>query len=833
MGVHSRKASANDANKRGNDEKLQQTMGKGHGRKRNRKQVEVDIFITGSNLFSYWHLISFLSGEHSVHSSMQVAGPSTGWLVAGGRGGGLLVVFRILLLLIVLKGRKAQAESLKAGLHVRPAALLRLGVHGHAAGAAVVGRLHAGQLVVQLLRARHDGQPIVGWIAAATAAATTTTTAARRRRAVAAGRASATGGQREAGARVRPRERSAQVVHRGRLVVHVQRGGSVAGCRAQDRMLVGVGGRAGHQQVAALGVLRVQGGGQVGAVRFPQPGRIERVAAGAAILAAARPLDRVHQRERVEGRGGLQLQLGEVRQWVERGRTGGSGSGPGQVGAAAQPLRVVDQIRIVAGERVRRRDEARAGRDQAAAAVVVRRRVGQVEGLTDVITSTWFGVFVSVIGMCRNRTSRNSMISRMNSISMTRAALSPMIWRFSIANPMSRIATCSVKFASANSLESVSCALVSTSLLRFSKLPCSYTSTRWYALKCELFTSSFPFQYQLTVADGTAELRHSIVAFSPLYAWMKRRTGSISGLQAKSSTCSSPNVLSSTRSGPPAHVGAIGYGMLFSVSHSLAARSRQSHTHGFSCSSMPCSRLSVSIVFGRSSDSWLPFSLSECSEPSPSNACGAIVWMLQNDRSSLVSAVTFRNAWLSIFWMWLRASVRSRSDTMCWNAADGTAVSRLTDRSSSTRLVRPANAPSSIWPMRQSRMYSFCRFSRFDRTNVSFEMICRLLPDTSSTCVEWSMFSGIVNRLPLRHSTACLPPFHLHWHADGQFGSPLAAASSSPNATSNAIVVRPEPPPLLRPLLCCFRRSAAIRNCCATAPGPATIEPLASIDCWW
>uniref|UniRef100_A0A182TJP2 Uncharacterized protein n=1 Tax=Anopheles melas TaxID=34690 RepID=A0A182TJP2_9DIPT len=325
----------------------------------------------------------------------------------------------------------------------------------------------------------------------------------------------------------------------------------------------------------------------------------------------------------------------------------------------------------------------------------------------------------------------------MNSISMTRAALSPMTWRFSITNPTSRIATCS------NSLESDSCALVSVSRERFSKLPCSCTSTRWYALKCELFTSSFPFQYQFTVADGTAELRHSIVAFSPLYDWMKRRTGSISGLQAKSSTCSSPNVLSITRSGPPAQVGAIGYGMLCSVSHSLVARRRQSHTHGFPCSSIPCSRLSVSIVFGRSSDSWLPFSLSEWSDPSPSNACGAIVWMLQNDRSSLVSAVTFRNAWLSIFWMWLRASVRSRSDTMCWKAADGTAVSRLIDRSSSTRFVSPANAPSSIWPMRQSRMYSFCRFSRFDRTNVSFEMICRLLPDTSSTCVEWSMFSGM------------------------------------------------------------------------------------------
>uniref|UniRef100_A0A8W7P8S3 Uncharacterized protein n=1 Tax=Anopheles coluzzii TaxID=1518534 RepID=A0A8W7P8S3_ANOCL len=510
------------------------------------------------------------------------------------------------------------------------------------------------------------------------------------------------------------------------------------------------------------------------------PGRIERVATGPAILATARPLDRIHQREGgAERAGGLQLQLAEVGE-----RVGHTTAGHGrarrcrrrrQVRPAAQPLGVVDQVRIVAGERVGRRDEALAGRDQTAAAVVVRRRVRQV------------GQPRRLLERVRGR---------------VRAALQiaggfGSIWRMTI-----------------NSLESVSCALVSVSRDRFSKLPCSCTSTRWYALKCELFTSSFPFQYQFTVADGTAELRHSIVAFSPLYDWMKRRTGSISGLQAKSSTCSSPNVLSITRSGPPAQVGAIGYGMLCSVSHSLAARSRQSHTHGFPCSSIPCSRLSVSIVFGRSSDSWLPFSLSEWSDPSPSNACGAIVWMLQNDRSSLVSAVTFRNAWLSIFWMWLRASVRSRSDTMCWKAADGTAVSRLIDRSSSTRLVSPANAPSSIWPMRQSRMYSFCRFSRFDRTNVSFEMICRLLPDTSSTCVEWSMFSGMVNRLPLRHSTACLPPFHLHWQADGQFGSPLtwprltrAGSSSTSSRDSSTGIVR----------TLCRVEEGCLRQCCCTS----------------
>uniref|UniRef100_A0A182PZF4 Uncharacterized protein n=1 Tax=Anopheles farauti TaxID=69004 RepID=A0A182PZF4_9DIPT len=616
-----------------------------------------------------------------------------------------------------------------------------------------------------------------------------------------------TGRERKATGQVGARERSAQVVDGGRFIVQIQHGGTrtaaVAGGGgggggAEDGQLVGVTGTGTGVTVPMV---------KVGAVRFPQPGRIERVAPGATVLATARPFDRVHQREgRAEGRRGLQLQLAQVGERIRADRATGSG----QIGPATEPLRVVDQIRIVAGERMGRRDETLPGGDQTTAPIVVGGRVRQVEGLTDVITSTWFGVFVSVIGMRRNRTSRNSMISRMNSISMTRAALSPTIWRFSNAYPMSRRATWSVKFASANSLESVSCAFVSVSLLRFSKLPCSYTSTRWYALKCELFTSSFPFQYQLTVADGTAELRHSIVAFSPWYAWMKRRTGSISGLQAKSSTCSSPNVLSITRSGPPAQVGAIGYGMLLSVSHSFAARSRQSHTHGFSCSSIPCSRLSVSIVFGRSSDSWLPFSLSECSEPSPSNACGAIVWMLQNDRSSFVRAVTFRNAWLSIFWMWLRASVRSRSDTMCWNAADGTAVSRFTDRSSSTRFVRPANAPSSIWPIRQLRMYSFCRFSRFDRTNVSFEMICRLFPDTSSTCVEWSMFSGIVNRLPLRHSTACLPPFHLHWHADGQFGSPftgaVVVASRSRSSSGTAMLS------LLRPASLCHQRCVSVRN---------------------
>ena len=46
--------------------------------------------------------------------------------------------------------------------------------------------------------------------------------------------------------------------------------------------------------------------------------------------------------------------------------------------------------------------------------------------------------------------------------------------------------------------------------------------------------------------------------------------------------------------------------------------------------------------------------------------------------------------------------------------------------------------------------------------------ICRLEPDRSSTWVSGSTLEGSVIRPRLRHSTVCLPPFHLHSQTLGQ-----------------------------------------------------------------
>lgn len=167
----------------------------------------------------------------------------------------------------------------------------------------------------------------------------------------------------------------------------------------------------------------------------------------------------------------------------------------------------------------------------------------------------------------------------------------------------------------------------------------------------------------------------------------------------------------------------------------------------------------------------------------PSKALGAMVCSSQCDKSSLTRPGTVLNAWLSSFWMGLLAKMRSRRKGMSWNVPEGTAVSRLCDRSSSMRFVRPRKARSSIWPMRQLRRKTRCRFRRPARTKVSRGRIWMLLPERSSTWVAESTPSGIVISERSVHSTVCLPPFHLHVHADGQF-PPIPALFSTSTVTT-------------------------------------------------
>lgn len=112
-------------------------------------------------------------------------------------------------------------------------------------------------------------------------------------------------------------------------------------------------------------------------------------------------------------------------------------------------------------------------------------------------------------------------------------------------------------------------------------------------------------------------------------------------------------------------------------------------------------------------------------------------------------------------------------------------MSRLRDRSRSTTLDRPWRARSSIWPIWQSRRYTFCRSSSAARTNVSLGSVCRLLPDMSSSWVSGSMPSGMV-MMPLSlHSTLFLPLFHLQLQTAGQESEPVAGCRQASSETSS------------------------------------------------
>lgn len=385
----------------------------------------------------------------------------------------------------------------------------------------------------------------------------------------------------------------------------------------------------------------------------------------------------------------------------------------------------------------------------------------------------------------------------------TRNTLRPATWPLARnARPPSRLTT-SVKLASArparfsathrNCPESDGWTLVSSSELWPVPPPVAIQSsvmnTRWNGPNAVLLASGRPFQYHDTFAAGDDWTRHETDALSPVAActvWSSCRK--MSGWHAKSSAASAENVRLATRPGPEAHAGSTTVGTLLSVSQTLTGRMRQSQCHGFSCSSTPCTLCSVATVPAISSVNRLLFNLSVSNRSMPTNALAAISCSSHPDRSNRTRPVHFWNASGPTRCMGLPASDRSRSSGTSANVAVGTAVSMFRERSISTAFVRPRSARLSIWPIRHRDMYTRCRLSRPSRANKLPGSICRLFPDTSNTCVAASMPDGTVINDLSRHSTLCLPPFHLHWHASGQASAwtALALTTASTAAASHS-----------------------------------------------